>query len=135
MIYQIPIQNYTVAIGNKMPAYTRNEDAWIFCTGIAPGEPHTKLQLTIHFDTSGQSLPPNATVGSGSIDTEEGGRPSHDFELVNADIYVKADHYPWFLDALRNEKCDAWLYLGDGETPSSNRIHFTSRAGWGQPDQ
>jgi hypothetical protein len=83
MIYEIPIQQYTVSLGNKIPINqhaTFRKDAWIFCVGMASWEPHTKVQLTIHFVSAGSKLPPNTTVGSGQIDTEVGGRPSHDWK-------------------------------------------------------
>ena len=136
MNYDIPIHTYTVTLGSRIPQHettdSPTDDAWIYCAGAAPGKPSTQLQLWIRFRSPGQQLPPNTTVGYGPVETGDEDRPRRDWERLDATIYVESDHYTWFLDALRNEKCTARLFMSD-EPPAWNRIQFQSNVGWGNP--
>jgi hypothetical protein len=131
--YNIRIQNYKVLIGNKMMVRDGSppEDAQIVCSANETGKYATNLTLTIHFVSAGNELPANISDATGPYPIPEE-EHEHIWQYVKGDIFVSAEHYPWFLDALRNEKCTANVNLKiDEDDPSNNKIYFESKSGWG----
>ncbi len=145
MAYDIAIQTYLVQMGNQIgpqgggsieytlpttivPVTVRRSSVqhaelvesniYMLCTGRSTDNPPIELYLEIRFYQSGTTIPTNETRV----------RTSSDKISIEAVIHTGVETYPWYVDAVRNENCKA--YIDDNNT-WENSIYVESKVGWG----